>query len=350
MKIAVLLSGGVDSSVALSLLKRQGYRDLTAFYLKVWLEDELAFLGDCPWEEDLRYARAVCEQLQVPLQIVSLQAAYRDLVVEHALGDLAAGRTPSPDIFCNQRIKFGEFFKRMGERCAKVASGHYARIEERAGTFYLERGADQVKDQTYFLSNLDQGQLRRVLFPIGHLTKEEVRRQAAKFDLPTRDRKDSQGICFLGKINYRDFVAFHLGRRRGDLVALESGEKLGEHQGFWFYTTGQRHGLGLGGGPWYVVGKDVKKNIVFVSHKDQAALRQRHRFTVVRLNWIPERPAAGPMQVKIRHGPEIAPCRVEFLAPERLEVTLGQPDPGIAPGQHAVFYQGSRCLGGGTIE
>ena len=350
MKIAVLLSGGVDSSVALNLLKRRGYRDLTAFYLKVWLEDELAFLGDCPWQEDLHYARAVCDQLDVPLKIVSLQSAYRDKVVEHALGELAAGRTPSPDIFCNQRIKFGEFFKRVDRRCAKVASGHYARIEQRAGTFFLERGPDPVKDQTYFLSNLDQGQLRRILFPIGHLTKKEVRCLAAEFDLPTRDRKDSQGICFLGKINYRDFVAFHLGRRRGDIIALESGEKLGEHQGFWFYTTGQRHGLGLGGGPWYVVGKDVDRNIVYVSHKDQTGLRQRSRFTASNLNWISGRPGAGPMQVKLRHGPELSPCRLEFVDPERLQATLGRPDPGIAPGQHAVFYRGRRCLGGGMIE
>ena len=350
MKIAVLLSGGVDSSVALNLLKRRGYRDLTAFYLKVWLEDELAFLGECPWQEDLRYARAVCEQLDVPLEVVSLQSAYRDKVVEHALAELAAGRTPSPDILCNQRIKFGEFFRRMNGRCAKVASGHYARIDQRGGTFFLERGPDPVKDQTYFLSNLDQSQLRRILFPIGHLTKEEVRLLAAELDLPTRNRKDSQGICFLGKINYRDFVAFHLGRRRGDLVALESGEKLGEHQGFWFYTTGQRHGLGLGGGPWYVVRKDVNRNIVYVSHKDQGGLRQRRRFTASNLNWISGRPRAGSVQVKIRHCPELSPCRLEFLAPDRLQATLDLPDPGIAPGQHAVFYHGRRCLGGGTIE
>ena len=350
MKIAVLLSGGVDSSLALHLLRQEGGHDLTAFYLKIWLEDELAFLGDCPWEHDLGYARAVCEQAGVPLEIVPLQSEYLEKVVEHALRELRAGRTPSPDIFCNQRIKFGEFFDRIDGSYEKVASGHYARIEERDGTFLLLRSPDPVKDQTYFLSNLSQPQLGRALFPIGHLHKKQVRQLAADFDLPTKDRKDSQGICFLGKINYRDFVQFHLGEKSGDICELESSKKLGEHRGFWFYTIGQRFGLGLGGGPWYVTRKDVDHNIVYVTHREQWEQRNRHIFTVDSVNWIAGRPERTHLQVKLRHGPALTDCHIEFLDDAGVKVTLADPDPGIAPGQHAVFYDGLICLGGGVID
>lgn len=350
MKIAVLLSGGVDSSVALQLLKRQGGHDITAFYLKIWLEDELAFLGDCPWEDDLKYARAVCQQAGVPLKIVPLQTEYLEKVVEHALAELRAGRTPSPDIFCNQRIKFGEFYRRIDADFDKVASGHYARLEHNNGTFLLKRAPDPVKDQTYFLSNLNQAQLQRALFPIGHLQKVEVRRLARDFDLPNCDRKDSQGICFLGKIDYRDFVKFHLGEVDGPIVELESGEKLGEHRGFWFYTIGQRHGLKLGGGPWYVVRKDTIKNIIYISHRERMAACQRSAFTVGQLNWIAGPPEREKLQVKLRHGPQNIACHIVRLADGRCEVTLANPDPGIAAGQHAVVYDGDICLGGGIIE
>ena len=214
MKIAVLLSGGVDSSVALRLLVEEGGHELRACYLKVWLEDDAVLAGDCPWEEDVRYVRAVCEQLGVPLEIVPLQTEYLEHVVDHALGELRAGRTPSPDILCNQRIKFGAFLERVGD-CDAVASGHYARVRRENGRAVLLRAADPVKDQTYFLSSLCQQQLQGLLFPVGHLRKQEVRDLAARFQLPTKNRKDSQGICFLGKIDYREFVARRLGKREG---------------------------------------------------------------------------------------------------------------------------------------
>ena len=234
MNIAVLLSGGVDSSVALALLSRQKGLVLKAYYLKIWLEEELAFLGDCPWEADLAYARATCERLGVPLEIVPLQSEYREQIVEHALAELRRGRTPSPDIFCNQRIKFGAFYQRVADECEQVASGHYACVAEDESGFRLCRAPDPVKDQTYFLSNLSQTQLAHIRFPIGHLHKHQVRALAAEFDLPAKDRPDSQGICFLGKINYRDFVRFHLGEARGDIVEQASGQKKGEHPGYWF--------------------------------------------------------------------------------------------------------------------
>ena len=350
MAVAVLLSGGVDSSVALRLLKQQDNHDLRAFYLKIWLEDDLAFLGECPWEADLGFARAVCEQVGVPLEIVSLQSEYREAVVEHALGELRAGRTPSPDILCNQRIKFGIFLDRIGPEYEKVASGHYAAIQSGAGAFRLRRGVDPVKDQTYFLSNLGQHQLARACFPIGHLHKIEVRDLAARFDLPTRDRPDSQGICFLGKISYRDFVRFHLGEQPGDIVEYETGKKLGRHLGPWFHTIGQRHGLGLSGGPWYVVAKDMERNIVHVSHGERHERWSRSRFTVGRINWIGGKPDSPGLQVKIRHGPDTPACTVEFVGSGRVHVALVRPDAGVAPGQHAVFYDGETCLGGGVIE
>ena len=249
VKIAVLLSGGVDSSVALRLVKQAGHGDITAFYLKIWLEDELAYLGSCPWEEDLRYARDVCERADVSLQIVSLQTEYQERVVAAAVEELRSGRTPSPDIWCNQRIKFGLFFEKIDTGFDRIVSGHYARVEDHGDLRLLKRSPDAVKDQTYFLCALDQKQLRRLGFPIGHLKKNEVRRLAQEFDLPNRDRKDSQGICFLGKIRYPEFVRHHLGERAGELVELETGRTLAEHRGFWFYTIGQRKGIGLAGGP-----------------------------------------------------------------------------------------------------
>jgi tRNA (5-methylaminomethyl-2-thiouridylate)-methyltransferase len=349
MKVAVLLSGGVDSSLALNLLARQKGVELRAFYLKIWLEDELAFLGDCPWEEDLQYARAACEQLDVPLEIVPLQTEYRERIVEHALKELRNGRTPSPDIFCNERIKFGVFCERIGSAYDKIASGHYARIEENEGTYQLKRAPDPVKDQTYFLSNLHQDQLRQILFPIGHLHKSEVRALAAEFDVPAKDRKDSQGICFLGKINYRDFVAFHLGEKSGDIVERESGDKKGEHSGYWFHTIGQRHGLGLGGGPWFVVDKDPERNIVYISHQERDIERLRDHFYVEHLNWICGPPANSELLVKLRHGPALNSCQLALDQLAGAQVQLTQPDAGIAPGQHAVFYDGELCLGGGII-
>ncbi len=349
MKIALLLSGGVDSSVALNLLCSEGRHDVTAFYLKVWLEEELAFLGDCPWEEDLKYARAVCEQAGVPLRIVPLQAEYLDRVVTHAVSELRAGRTPSPDIVCNRRIKFGEFAARIDRSYHKVASGHYARIDEIDGTCYLKRAPDPVKDQTYFLSALCQAQLKRACFPIGHLTKPQVREHARSIALPNHNRKDSQGICFLGKISYTDFVRAHLGETPGDIVEQESGVRLGRHRGYWFYTIGQREGLGLAAGPWYVVGKETEGNVVYVSHKTNLANRASSRFTVSNLNWISGAPDRRDVHVKIRHGPRTVPCLITPAGENRLNVRMSEKDQGVAAGQSAVFYDDDICLGRGAI-
>ena len=355
MHIAVLVSGGVDSSVALRLLHEQGH-DITAFYLKIWLEDELSFLGECPWEDDLSYVRAVCQQINIPLEIVPLQRAYWDRVVSYTIAEIKAGRTPNPDIMCNQQVKFGAFYDVISNRFEKVATGHYARVYELDGTYHLACAPDEIKDQTYFLSQLTQEQLSRALFPIGHLHKMQVRELAHAFDLPNKDRKDSQGICFLGKLKFRDFIKHHVGVVSGPLVEYETGKLLGMHEGFWYYTIGQRQGIGLSGGPWYVVKKDAIKNIVYISREYHAPDKIRDRFLVTSCNWIgnsmlvsEENPVWHGM-VKFRHGAKRYACTAMYENPGSVRIVLCEQDQGIAAGQFAVFYEGQDCLGSGVIQ
>ena len=298
MKIACLLSGGVDSSVALNIMKEQGY-DITAYYLKIWLEDELAFLGNCPWEEDMEYVRSVCQQLNIPLQIVNMQQEYLDTVVEYTITDLKAGRTPSPDVMCNRHIKFGQFFNKIENNFDKVISGHYAQVKEVDNKFYLLESPDPIKDQTYFLTYLSQEQLSKIIFPIGQFTKSQIRDLAKKYNLPNQDRKDSQGICFLGKIKYNDFIKFHLGELKGDIVEIETSKVWGQHNGYWYHTIGQRTGLGLSGGPWYVVKKDIQNNIVYISKNNQTEKTNHDKFIARNINWIPEKPNYNLMQVMV---------------------------------------------------
>ncbi|MCH2579719.1 MAG: tRNA 2-thiouridine(34) synthase MnmA [Planctomycetes bacterium] len=349
MTTAVLLSGGVDSSVALRLLQEEGHDDLTAFYLKIWLEDELHYLGECPWEEDLADARAVCDAAGVPLEVVPLQRQYWDRVVSYTIAELKEGRTPSPDIFCNQRVKFGAFLEEAGEGFDRVATGHYARTEEADGLHWLKKGVDPVKDQTYFLCYLDQAQLARCVFPLGALPKNEVRALAERYGLPNSARPDSQGICFLGKISYNDFVRHHLGEKPGDIIRRETGEKLGEHRGFWFHTVGQRRGLGLAQGPWFVSGKDVEENIVYVSHADELPEASRSEYRIGEPHWISAPPGEGSLQVKLRHSEHVYECELSDPGAENVVVRLASTDAGIAAGQFTVFYKGDVGLGAAPI-
>ncbi len=348
MKIAVLLSGGVDSSVALRLLKEQGH-DITAFYLKIWLQDEFSFLGECPWEEDLKFARGVCEQVDVPLEVLPLQTEYWDNVVSYTIDEIKEGRTPNPDIFCNSLIKFGEFYDKIDTSFEKVASGHYARVEKQNEKFLLKTSPDPIKDQTYFLAYLTQHQLSRASFPIGGYKKTEIRNLAEKYKLPTMARRDSQGICFLGQIKFTEFIKHHLGEIEGDIVDIDNEKVLGKHPGYYYYTIGQRSGLRLGGGPWFVVKKDVENNIVFVSRENKSQ-RERFQFNVGKINWIDgSEPSTNNLKVKIRHGANFYDCIVESLNDDAVKVKMSNPDKGIAPGQFAVFYDGDACLGGGII-
>jgi tRNA (5-methylaminomethyl-2-thiouridylate)-methyltransferase len=351
-KLAALVSGGVDSSVALSLLKKEGKYDITAFYLKIWLEDELQFLGDCPWEEDLRYAQAVCDQLGIPLEVVSLQSQYWDRVVSQTVSELKKGHTPSPDILCNQRVKFGAFVDLIDAGYERIASGHYAQIkQDDKGISWLVKGADPVKDQTYFLSQLSQSQLARCVFPVGAYPKADVRVMAKQLALANESRPDSQGICFLGKIKFNDFVKYHLGEKQGSIVDQQTGKVLGKHKGFWFHTIGQRRGLGLSGGPWFVVDKDCSENVIYVSSFESFAAKPQLCFEVDHAHWISNAPAEdAQLSVKIRHGSRVNGAKLTYLGEKKYRVDLEQPDGGVAAGQYAVFYHGEICLGSAMIS
>ena len=348
-KIAVLTSGGVDSSVALARLAEAGEHDLRAHYLKIWLEDELAFLGSCPWEEDLEVVRAICDAYRVPLEIAPLQRDYYDLVVNVTVSELEAGRTPSPDVLCNRLIKFGAFVDRFAEHADLIASGHHARVDHTGPHSRLLKGVDPVKDQTYFLSQMSQNQLARCLFPIGGMTKAEVRQEARRLGLPNSDRPDSQGICFLGRVPYDAFVEHHLGQNPGVIRDITSGAELGRHRGLWFHTIGQRKGLGLGNGPWYVVGKDRSTNELRVVHAEFLENHHRDRFSVAEPHWIASPPTRERLELRVRHAPELVGCTIHRRSGGGLEVRMDESESGIAPGQYAVFYDGDECLGGGVI-
>lgn len=349
MKVAVLVSGGVDSSVALALLKQQNH-DLTAFYLKIWLDDELSFLGECPWQDDLSYVQQVCDQLGVPLQIVNLQREYQERIVAHTIDQVRQGKTPNPDILCNQFIKFGLFLERIDQSFEKVATGHYAQVVESSAGYQLKQAPDPIKDQTYFLARLSQQQLSRCLFPIGHLHKTAVRMLANTFDLPNKDRKDSQGICFLGKFKFRDFIKHHLGQKPGHLIEYETNDIVGDHQGYWFYTIGQRQGLGLAGGPWYVVAKDTECNNVYISRHYYAPEKERKQVRVIGCHWFDGMPpATAEVCVKLRHGKDFNRSVLTVISPVECHLLLDENDQGIAAGQFVAFYHDGYCLGSGII-
>ncbi len=349
-RVAALVSGGVDSSVALMRLVDEGAHDITAFYLKIWLEDELAFLGRCPWEEDLALAREVCEIAGVPLEIVPMQREYLDTVIAYSLAGLRRGETPSPDVMCNRMIKFGALVERLGDQYELVASGHYARIDRTSSRARLLRAVDAHKDQTYFLSQMHQQQVARCVFPIGGLLKPEVRQRAHSYGLPTADRPDSQGLCFLGRVPFDEFVRHHLGDQPGEIQDIRSGEVLGPHRGLWYYTIGQRQGLGLAGGPWYVVGKNLDRRRLLVVHGRHLEAHARTRFIIPDPHWITDPPTRSELFVKLRHGPTTLRCSVRHREDGGLAVDLGDhADSGIAPGQFAVFYDGDECLGGGAM-
>jgi tRNA (5-methylaminomethyl-2-thiouridylate)-methyltransferase len=351
MKIAVLVSGGVDSSVALRLLHAQGHQ-VVPFYLKIWLEDELSYLGQCPWQEDLAYAIAVCNQIGIELRVLSLQREYHETVVAYTIQECRAGRTPNPDIMCNTHIKFGFFLDAIkDEQFDAIATGHYAQIGQIDDWIVLKRSVDSIKDQTYFLAHLSQKQLQKVLFPIGNLTKKQVREYAQTFDLPNKARKDSQGICFLGKIKFREFVKHHLGTQPGPFIEHETGKIVGMHEGCWFYTIGQRQGIGLSGGPWYVLAKRIDRNEIIISRDYYSDHHQRRSFVIKKVHWIGSSYAhIGDLSVKMRHGQSESNAKITLFNEEGLLVELSSNDQGIAVGQFAVFYYNDLCIGSGSID
>jgi len=351
MKIAVLASGGVDSSVVLNLLKNQGH-EIKAFYLKIWLEDELQYLGSCPWEDDLLYLRQICYKLQIPLEVIPMQDIYQNEVVNYALSEIKAGRTPNSDIMCNFKVKFGKFYDIIDDSFDKVATGHYAQTQDISGPTgtitLLKKAKDTFKDQTYFLAHLGQSQLKRAIFPIGNLLKSEVRHLAETFDLPNKTRKDSQGICFLGKIKFPEFVKHHLGTKKGELIEIETNEVKGTHEGYWYYTVGQRSGIKLHGGPWYVVKKEIPTNKIYISRHYHESQQVRDHFEVTNFNWIttpPTKDQLSNLKVKVRHGENSYQAELIFTETNLAKVKIEGSDQGFAPGQFAVFYSEDSCLG-----
>jgi len=352
MKIAVLVSGGVDSSLALALLKKAGH-DVHAFYLKIWLEEEIKFLGtdSCPWQEDLEYVEKVCKQFDVPLEVVPMQREYFDTIVKYAINEVKHGRTPNPDVLCNNHVKFGLFFDKIDSSFEKVATGHYAQLTEIEGKMHLKQAPDPIKDQTFFLSHLSEETLRKAMFPIGHLSKNEVRNLANELNLPNKNRKDSQGLCFLGKIKYRDFIGHYVGEKEGDLLEFETENVLGKHKGFWFYTIGQRKDIRLPDGPWFVVKKDKEKNIVYVSKNYFSEDKDRNELIVENLNFFAGHiPKKQELKVKLRHGENFHNCKITPLENGKLHLKLDETDQGIAPGQFTAFYDEDICLGSGVIS
>lgn len=354
MKIAVLVSGGVDSSVVVDLLSREGH-ELHLFYIRIGTDNGE---GDCSAEEDIEMCTLLAHKYGLPLNVVSLHEEYWDSVMAYTLRTVKEGLTPHPDMMCNKLVKFGYFEERWGHEFDKVATGHYASIVEKDGKYWLGTASDPVKDQTDFLAQISYSQLSHLLFPLGSISKSEVRRKAHEAGLPTAKRKDSQGICFLGKINYNDFIERHLGTRPGPIIEIETGRKIGEHRGYWFHTIGQRKGLGLSGGPWYVVKKNVHDNAVYVSNGYDTRAQYGRTIPVEEMHWITENPfdAEGvnniEVQFKTRHSPEFIHGRLRLKPEGGYEVDSDADVQGIAPGQYAIIYTPDRqiCLGSGMIS
>lgn len=353
MNIAALLSGGVDSSVVVHLLNEAGYKP-TLFYIKIGMDDDE--LLHCSSEEDIEMASLIAHKYGCKLEVVDLHQDYWDNVVDYTIKKVKLGLTPNPDVMCNKLIKFGVFEQRVGKDFDKTATGHYAGTAEIDGKTYLTTAKDPVKDQTDFLAQINYLQVSKLMFPLGNMMKSEVRDIALKANLPSSKRPDSQGICFLGKVNYNDFIRRYLGEKEGPIVELETGKILGKHKGYWFHTVGQRKGLGLSGGPWYVIKKDVDANIVWASKGFDADAQYGNEFTMRDFHFITENPWAGDaiekdVTFKIRHSPEFTKGKILYT-PDGYRMVSDEKLQGIAPGQFGVVYDAASkiCIGSGEIK
>ncbi len=348
-RIAVLLSGGVDSSVVLYELVRQGLHP-DCFYIKIGPEEEEEW--DCSSEEDLEMATAVSHKYGCRLEIVDCHREYWDQVTRYTIDKVRAGLTPNPDVMCNRLIKFGAFDEKRGHDYDLIATGHYAQTEsDEQGRKWLCTSPDPVKDQTDFLAQIYDWQLKKALFPIGHMLKEEVRQIADREHLAPAHRRDSQGICFLGKINYNDYIKRYLGEQQGDVIELETGRFIGHHKGHWFHTIGQRKGMGLGGGPWFVIKKDTARNIIYVSHGYNPESAYSTDFLVHGFHWLTMPMEDRDITFKIRHTSDYFHAIMEPQGNGTFAIHSSKPIHGVAPGQFCVVYDAHhhRCYGSGEI-
>ena len=353
--VVIGMSGGVDSSVAALLLKQQGY-NVVGLYMLNWEENDEN--GCCTAEEDYADVRRVCSLLDIPYYTVNFAKEYMDRVFSYFLAEYKAGRTPNPDVLCNREIKFGPFLEEAKKLGADyIATGHYCKISHENGVHRLLKAADANKDQTYFLNQLSQEQLKDVLFPLQDLQKPEIRRLAEEYSLATAKKKDSTGICFIGERNFRKFLSTYLPAQKGKILDL-SGKEVGEHIGLMHYTLGQRRGLDLGGikgedegGRWFVVRKDLEHNILYVSHGDETPLYSKS-CEVSGFNWIPAPPKEREFEcfAKFRYRQPDQKVRVRVYDDKHIHIEFDEKQRAVTEGQYAVLYDETACLGGGVIE
>lgn len=319
------------------------------FYIKIGPEEQEEW--DCSSEEDMEMATAVAHKYGCRLEVVDCHREYWDQVTKYTMDKVRAGLTPNPDVMCNRLIKFGAFHEKRGHDYDLIATGHYAQTEIIDGCKWLTTSPDPVKDQTDFLAQIYGWQLQKAIFPIGHYAKDEVRHIAEREHLVNARRKDSQGICFLGKIDYTEYIKRYVGERPGSVIELDTGKLIGEHRGHWFYTIGQRKGLGFGGGPWFIVKKDVENNILYVSHGYDPATAYKQDFPIHGFHSINGMMPSERITFKIRHTPDFHPATLEPMGEGAFVVHSSERIHGVAPGQFCVVYdeQHHRCYGSAEI-
>jgi len=353
-KVIIGLSGGVDSSVAALLLKKQGYM-LQGIFMKNWEEDDDEY---CSAEEDLQDASKVAELLEIPLLTRNFSSEYWETVFQYFLDEYKKGRTPNPDILCNKEIKFKTFLEHAIELGAEfIATGHYARCEQRDGKFRLLKALDHNKDQTYFLHQLDQYQLSKTIFPLGDISKPEVRNIAEEFNFENFAKKDSTGICFIGERKFKEFLSQYIPAKPGDIKTI-SGQVIGKHDGLMYYTLGQRQGLGIGGSsqgdgqPWYVVDKDLENNILIVAQGHDHPALFSNALRATNIHWIADQPTSLPFRcfAKTRYRQADQACTIVKLDANCCTVEFDVAQRAVTPGQSVVFYTNDECLGGAIID
>lgn len=357
-KVYVGMSGGVDSSLSAALLLEQGYQ-VIGVYMKNWTQDMPG--AKCPWAEDLADAKRVAVKLGIDFKVFDFEKDYKQKVVDYMISEYQEGRTPNPDIMCNQEVKFKLFLEAALEDGADmIATGHYARVKHgdsglgngKSGNkrAVLKKAIDKNKDQTYFLYRVSGEALAKTLFPIGDYTKNQVRKMASEFGLITAHKKDSQGICFVGQVGIEEFLSQYIKSKPGNIIDKQTGKILGIHNGAIFYTLGQRHGLDVGGGlPYYVVSKDMSKNEVYVTTDLNDQLLWKKEITLINIHWINDEPKEGNYSIRVRHRAPLFSANLTFSG-DNIELKINQPQRAIASGQSVVIYDDEVCLGGGIVS